>query len=92
MNTLKNILNSTILKNLNSWKITHKTNGHTIYLTSAELKNFMFVQNHKLLQYNFTNPATRKAEKIENLLNYFVLSSAIFGLALIVINTIQTYI
>ena len=92
MNTLKNILNKTILKNLNSWKITHKTNGHTIYLTSAELKNFMFVQNHKLLQYNFTNPAQRKAAKIENIINNFVLTSAIFGIALIIINTIKTYI
>lgn len=92
MSTLKNILNSTILKNLNNWKITHKTNGHTIYLTSAELKNFMFVQNHKLLQYTFMNPAQRKAARVENIINTFVLSSAIFGIALIIINTIKTYI
>ena len=92
MNTLKNILNKTILKNLNSWKITHKTNGQIIYLSSAELKNFMFVQNHKLLQYTFADPAQRKAERVENIINYFCLSSAIFGIALIVINTIKTYI
>ena len=92
MNTLKNILNKTILKNLNSWKITHKTNGHTIYLTSADLKNFMFVQNHKLLQYTFMNPAQRKAARVENILNNLVLFSAIFCIALVIINTIQTYI
>ena len=89
MNTIKNILNTTILKNLNTWKITHKTNGHTIYLSGSELKNFMFVQNHKLLQYTFINPATRKAERIENILNYFVLFSAIFSVILVIINTIN---
>ena len=89
MKTLKNLLNTTILKNLNTWKITHKTNKHTLYLSSTELKNFMFVQNHKLLQYNFTNPAKRKAEKIENIFNYFVLFSAIFSVVLVIINTIN---
>lgn len=92
MKTLKNILNKSILKNLNDWKVTHKTNRHTIYLSSAEIKNFMFVQNHKLSQYTFKNPARRKAERIESILNCFVLSSAIFGIALVIINTIQTYI
>lgn len=91
MKTLKNILNKSILKNLNNWKVTHKTNGHTIYLSSAEIKNFMFVQNHKLLKYTFKNPARRKAERVENILNYLVLSSAIFGIALVIINTIQTH-
>ncbi len=89
MKTLKNFLNSTILKNLNNWKITHKTNGHIIYLSSTELKNFMFVQNHKLLQYNFIDPAKRKVNRIENILNYFVLFSAIFSVVLVIINTIN---
>tara|TARA_R100000234_G_C4990289_1_gene175225 strand:- start:300 stop:572 length:273 start_codon:yes stop_codon:yes gene_type:complete len=89
MTTLKNLLNKSILKNLNNWKITHKKNNHTIYLTSAELKNFMFIQNHKLLQYTFVNPAKRKAERVENILNYFVLFSAIFSVILVIVNTIN---
>ncbi len=51
MNTLKNLLNKSILKNLNSWKITHKTNGHTIYLSGSEPKNFMFVESQIITIY-----------------------------------------
>lgn len=89
MKTLKNLLNKSILKNLNNWKITHKTNGQIIYLSSTELKNFMFIQNHKLLQYTFIDPAKRKAQRIENIFNYFVLFSAIFSVLLVIINTLN---
>ncbi len=89
MKTLKNLLNKSILKNLNNWKITHKTNGQIIYLSSTELKNFMFIQNHKLLQYTFIDPAKRKSQRIENIFNYFVLFSAIFSVLLVIINTLN---
>ena len=94
MNTLKNILNKTILKNLNSYEVKHD-NGRILYLaTRNDFKNFMNIQTKKgkLSYYKFTTPAQRKAERVENIINYFCLSSAIFGIALVIINTIQTYI
>ena len=94
MNTIKNILNSTILKNLNAYEVKHD-NGRILYLaTRNDFKNFINIQikKGKLSYYKFTTPAQRKAAKVENIINNFVLSSAVFGIALVIINTIQTYI
>ena len=94
MNTIKNILNSTILKNLNAYEVKHD-NGRILYLaTRKDFKNFMDIQikKGKLSYYKFTTPAQRKAARVENIINTFVLSSAVFGIALVIINTIQTYI
>ena len=94
MNTLKNILNNTILKNLNSYEVKHD-NGRIFYLaTRNDFENFMNIQikKGKLSYYKFTTPAQRKAERIENILNNLVLTMAIFGIALIIVITIQTYI
>ena len=94
MNTLKNILNKTILKNLNAYEVKHD-NGRIFYLaTRNDFKNFMNIQikKGKLSYYKFTTPAQRKAAKVESILNNLVLSSAILGITLVIINTIQTYI
>tara|TARA_A100001201_G_C4031739_1_gene183850 strand:+ start:385 stop:669 length:285 start_codon:yes stop_codon:yes gene_type:complete len=94
MNTLKNILNNTILKNLNAYEVKHD-NGRIFYLaTRNDFENFMNIQikKGKLSYYKFTTPAQRKAERIENILNNLVLTMAIFGIALIILITIQTYI
>jgi hypothetical protein len=91
---IKNILNKTILKNLNAYEVKHE-NGRIFYLaTRNDFKNFMNIQikKGKLSFYKFTTPAQRKAAKVENILNCIVLSSAIFGFALVIINTIKTYI
>jgi hypothetical protein len=50
------------------------------------------IKKGKLSYYKFTTPAQRKAAKFENIINNFVLSTAIFGIALVIINTIQTYV
>ena len=91
---MKRLLNKTILKSLNAYEVKHD-NGRIFYLaTRNDFKNFMSIQTKKgkLSYYKFTTPAQRKAAKVENIINNLVLSSAIFGIALIIINTIQTYI
>ena len=91
---MKNFISKTLLKSLDSYEVKHD-NGRIFYLaTRNDFKNFMSIQTKKgkLSYYKFTTPAQRKAAKVENIINNLVLSSAIFGIALIIINTIQTYI
>ena len=90
---MKNFISKTLLKSLDSYEVKHD-NGRIFYLaTRNDFKNFMSIQTKKgkLSYYKFTTPAQRKAARVESILNNLVLSSAIFGIALIIINTIQTH-
>ena len=92
MKTLKNILNSTILSSLQDYKLTNRNTNAVLYLPSNRIQQFMKMNGGKLQNYKFETPAQRKAARVEKILNCLVLSSAIFGLSLIIVNTIQTYI
>lgn len=91
-NKMKNLLNNTILKDLQAYKITHKNSGRVLYLPSASAKNFIDIQTRKgkIRNYIFASPASRKAQRVSNILDYIVLSSVFTALCLVSYNLIVT--
>tara|TARA_R110002020_G_scaffold164773_5_gene351756 strand:- start:481 stop:744 length:264 start_codon:yes stop_codon:yes gene_type:complete len=74
---MKTLLNNTILRDLQDYKITHRASGFSTYLPSNSLQAFLKMQSSKTHHYKFESPAQRKAERVCNILDVIVLSSAI---------------
>ena len=85
---MKNLLNKTILKDLQEWKITNRESGNTIYLPSNSVQAFLRMQGGRTHKYKFETPATRKANRICAICDYVVLSSAFTAFCLISYNLI----
>lgn len=78
--TMKNLLNKTLLRDLQDWKITNRESGHTIYLQSDSVNAFLRMQGGRTHKYKFEGPATRKANRICNICNYIALSCMFAGI------------
>jgi hypothetical protein len=85
---MKNLLNKTLLRDLQDYKITHRESGNTIYLPTNSVQAFLRMQGGRTHKYKFETPATRKANRICSILDYIVLSSAFTGICLISYNLI----
>lgn len=80
MNTIKNILNKTILKNCNYYSVRRYNRSNAINLTAAELEKFK--AKNDMLYYIITTPARRKAIKMYNILNNAVFCLGTTGIIL----------
>ena len=85
---MKNLLNNTILRDLQDYKITHRTSGHTIYLPTNSVQAFLRMQGGKTHNYKFEAPESRKANRNCAICDYVVLSSAFTAFCLISYNLI----
>jgi len=91
---MKNLLNKTILRNLQDYKITHRTTGDVIYLPTSELQTFIREKyrnnwksngkiKSKIINYKFSSPEQRKAAKICNICDYIAVSCALIGITIV---------
>jgi hypothetical protein len=87
---MKTLLNKTLLRDLQDYKITHRESGNTIYLPTNSVQAFLRMQGGKTHKYKFETPATRKANRICAICDYVVLSSAFTAFCLISYNLIAS--
>ncbi len=85
---MKNLLNKTILSSLQDYKLTNRSTNAVLYLPSNRVQQFMKMNGGKLHNYKFETPAQRKAQRVANILDYIVLSSAFTAFCLIAYNLI----
>jgi hypothetical protein len=87
---MKTLLNKTLLRDLQDWKITNRESGHTIYLQSDSVNAFLRMQGGRTHKYKFETPATRKANRICAICDYVALSSAFTAFCLVSYNLIAS--
>tara|TARA_B100001094_G_C18026151_1_gene717702 strand:+ start:39 stop:302 length:264 start_codon:yes stop_codon:yes gene_type:complete len=85
---MKNLLNKTILKSLQDYKLTNRQTEAVLYLPKSNFQTFLKMNGGRLHNYKFETPAQRKADKIANILDYIVLISAFTAFCLIAYNLI----
>lgn len=85
---MKNLLNNTILKSLQDYKLTNRNTNAVLYLPTNRVHQFMKMNGGRLHNYKFETPAQRKAQRIGNILDYIVLSSVFTAFCLIAYNLI----
>ncbi len=85
---MKNLLNNTILSSLQDYKLTNRNTNAVLYLPTNRVQQFMKMNGGKLHNYKFETPAQRKAQRVANILDYIVLSSAFAAICLIAYNLI----
>tara|TARA_R110002096_G_C14444296_1_gene710982 strand:- start:291 stop:554 length:264 start_codon:yes stop_codon:yes gene_type:complete len=81
---MKNLLNKTILKSLQDYKLTNRATNAVLFLPSNQVQEFMRRNGGKLHNYKFETPAQRKADKIANILDTVVVSSALIAFCMFV--------
>tara|TARA_R110002072_G_scaffold78289_2_gene181591 strand:- start:32 stop:319 length:288 start_codon:yes stop_codon:yes gene_type:complete len=74
-----NLINKTLLKNCQYYKVRRYNSATTYNLTKAELEAFK--QKNEIIYYYITKPSTQKAVKIHNLICDIIALSC-FSLAL----------
>lgn len=87
---MKNLLNKTMLRDLQDYKITHRESGNIIYLPTNSVNAFLRMQGGRTHKYKFETPATRKAQRVANILDYIVIYSALTAFCLISYNLIAS--
>jgi len=85
---MKNLLNKTILKSLQDYKLTNRETKAVLYLPSNQVQQFMKRNGGKLHKYKFETPEQRKAAKICNLLDNTVIAAVLIAFCLFTYNLI----
>ena len=80
---MKNLLNNTILKNLQDYKLINRQTNAVLYLPTNRVQEFLKMNGGKLHKYKFETPEQRKAAKICNILDTIAISAALIGLCLV---------
>ena len=87
---MKNLLNNTILRDLQDWKVTNRETQAVLYLPTNRVQDFLKMNGGKLHNYKFETAAQRKTQRVVNILDYIVLSSALIGICLISYNLLAS--
>lgn len=81
---MKNLLNNTILKSLQDYKLTNRNTNAVLYLPSNQVQEFMRRNGGKLHNYKFETPAQRKAKIIANITETIAVSTVLIGFCVFV--------
>ncbi len=81
---MKNLLNNTILKSLQDYKLTNRSNKAVLYLPSNRVQEFMRRNGGKLHKYKFETPSQRKAQRIANITEKIVFSAVLLGFCVLI--------
>jgi len=81
---LKNLLNNTILKSLQDYKLTNRETKAVLYLPINQVQEFMKMNGGKLHKYKFETPEQRKAQRVAKILDNIVISSAFIGFCVLI--------
>ena len=81
---MKNLLNKTILKSLQDYKLTNLATNAVLFLPSNQVQEFMRRNGGKLHKYKFETPAQRKADKIANISETIAVLTVLIGFCLFV--------
>ena len=81
---MRNLLNKTILKSLQDYKLTNRSTNAVIYLPINQVQEFMKRNGGKLHNYKFETPAQRKADRIANILDTAVVSAVLLAFCVLI--------
>ena len=81
---MKNLLNRTILRSLQDYKLTNRETNAVLYLPTNQVQEFMKRNGGKLHKYKFETPAQRKAQRIANISETIAVSTVLIGFCLFV--------
>jgi hypothetical protein len=81
---MKNLLNKTILKSLQDYKLTNRSTNAVLFLPSNQVQEFMKRNGGKLHKYKFETPAQRKAQRISNIIETIAVTTVLIGFCLFV--------
>ena len=79
---MRNLLNRTILKNVQDYKLTNRQTEAVLYLPKSNFQTFLKMNGGRLQNYKFETPAQRKASKICNILDRIVIASTFVAICL----------
>ena len=80
---MKNLLNRTILRSLQDYKLTNRETNAVLYLPTNQVQQFMKMNGGKLNKYKFETPSQRKAAKVCNIMDTIAITAALIGLCLV---------
>tara|TARA_R100001530_G_scaffold131437_1_gene103103 strand:- start:666 stop:929 length:264 start_codon:yes stop_codon:yes gene_type:complete len=81
---MKNLLNRTILRSLQDYKLTNRETNAVLYLPTNQVQEFMKRNGGKLHKYKFETPAQRKAQRIANIAETIAVSTVLIGFCIFV--------
>lgn len=81
---MKNLLNKTILKSLQDYKLTNRSTNAVLFLPSNQVQKFMKRNGGKLHKYKFETPGQRKAQRIANIAETIAVLTVIIGFCVFV--------
>lgn len=81
---MKNLLNNTILKSLQDYKLTNRSTNAVLYLPSNQVQEFMKRNGGKLHNYKFETPEQRKAQRIANIIEKISVSTVLLGFCVLI--------
>ena len=82
---MKNLLNNTILKSLQDYKLTNRATNAVLYLPINQVQEFMKMNGGKLHKYKFETPAQRKAQRVANILDTIAFTCFLSAIVLLII-------
>ena len=80
---MKKLLNNTILRNLQDYKLINRNTNAVLYLPTNQVQQFLKMNGGKLHNYKFETPEQRKAAKICNICDYIAVSCALIGITIV---------
>tara|TARA_R110002167_G_scaffold23718_2_gene84078 strand:- start:612 stop:875 length:264 start_codon:yes stop_codon:yes gene_type:complete len=81
---MKNLLNKTILKSLQDYKLTNRATNAVLFLPSNQVQEFMRRNGGKLHNYKFETPGQRKAQRIANIAETIAVSTVLIGFCVLI--------
>ena len=82
---MKNLLNKTILRDLQEYKITNRETNAVLYLPTNRVQEFMKRNGDKLHNYKFETAAQRKAQRVGNILDTIAFTCFLSAIVLLII-------
>jgi len=81
---MKNLLNKTILKSLQDYKLTNRATNAVLFLPSNQVQEFMRRNGGKLHKYKFETPGQRKAQRIANISETIAVATVLIGFCVLI--------
>jgi len=81
---MKNLLNRTILRSLQDYKLTNRETNAVLYLPTNQVQEFMKRNGGKLHKYKFETPEQRKAQRIVNIIETIAVSAVLISFCIFV--------
>jgi len=80
---MKKLLNNTILRDLQDYKLINRQTNAVLYLPTNRVQEFLKMNGGKLHKYKFETPEQRKAQFICNILDNIVITAALIGITIV---------